>query len=129
MDLKNQDSGDTFLEMVRFTIDEAPIAVFWMNREAGFSYVNEEACRSLGYTRDELMALRLPDIDPIYPMEKWKRIWEKSKSDGEIDVFHIESVHRRKDGSPFPVEIDATPYWFGETEFHVAFVRDNTDRK
>ena len=54
-------------EMFQFATDQAADAVFWMDGEARFLYVNDEACETLGYTRDELLQLGLFDIDPEYP--------------------------------------------------------------
>ena len=43
-------------ELRRFqhSVESSPYAVFWINSEGRFSYVNEQACRSLAYSRDEL---------------------------------------------------------------------------
>ncbi|MDC4228036.1 MAG: response regulator [Candidatus Manganitrophus sp.] len=95
-----------------------------MTRDAGFSYVNEQACRSLGYTRDELLNLKLWDIDPVFPKERWAEIIQT-----RIDTVHTETLHRRKDGAIFPVEVSARHLWHGDDEFHVAFVRDISERK
>jgi two-component system, cell cycle sensor histidine kinase and response regulator CckA len=117
------------LGMFRFCINQAPEAVFWINREATFTYVNEQACRSLGYTREELLSLHLWDIDPVYPKEQWNSEWAKYQKDGQVATEVVETLHRRKDGIMFPVEVSAKHFWFGDTEFHVAFVRDITERK
>jgi PAS domain-containing protein len=37
--------------------------------------VSKNACRSLGYTREELLQLYLWDIDPVYPKELWDTQW------------------------------------------------------
>lgn len=129
MNREDNELNESFLKMFHFTIDEAPIAVFWMNRNAGFTYVNNQACRSLGYTREELMALHLSDIDPAYPMEKWDAIWENEGQGESVNTFQLETFHRRKDGSFFPVEIDAKHFWYAKSEFHVAFARDISKRK
>lgn len=99
-----------------------------MTRDGGFSYVNETACRSLGYTRDELLSLHLWDIDPLFPMEKWRLLWAQHHPE-KIDTMHIETTHRRKDGVVIRVEVSARHLWLGDHELHVAFVRDITERK
>jgi PAS domain S-box-containing protein len=117
------------LQTFRFSIDKASDAVFWMSRDAGFSYVNDEACRSLGYTREELLKLRLWDIDPVYPKERWDAEWKQFNKKGQIGGLIGETFHRRKNGVVFPVEVVSKHIWFGEIELHVAFVRDITERK
>lgn len=127
-DITERKQAEEALQMYRFSMENAPEGVFFMNRDAGFSYVNEKACRSLGYTRDELMSLKLWDIDPLFPREKWQLVWTQSKED-KIDTLHTETTHRRKDGMVFPVEVSAKHLWLGDHELHVAFVRDITERK
>jgi len=75
-DITERKRAEEALQMFQYTIDRARDAVQWLNREGGFEYVNEQACRSLGYTREELMQLHLWDIDPIYPRERWDKNWE-----------------------------------------------------
>ena len=116
------------LQKFEFSIDQASDAIFWMTREAGFSYVNEQACRSLGYTRKELMQLHLWDIDPVFPKERWDADWNQFQ-ENKGGAQHLETVHRRKDGSVFPVSISSKHLWFGHTELHVAVARDITERK
>jgi PAS domain S-box-containing protein len=128
-DITERKRAEEKLQMFQYTIDRASDAVQWLNREGGFEYVNDQACRSLGYTRDELLRLRLWDIDPIYPQERWSQNWE-SYQDGRLGGSeNIDSVHRRKDGSTFPVEVSSNHLWFGDRELHVAIVRDITERQ
>lgn len=117
------------LQLFQFSTDQAPDAVFWMDRGAGFYYVNDQACRSLGYSRQELLGLRLWDIDPVFTQERWEAEWAQYQTDGQVGMKHLETWHRRKDGSVFPIEVSAKHIAFGDNEFHVAFVRDISERK
>jgi two-component system cell cycle sensor histidine kinase/response regulator CckA len=128
-DITERKQAEEALQMFRYSIDQASVAVFWMNREAGFSYVNDQACHSLGYTREELLRLRLWDIDPFYPKERWASNWEQYQENRQGGEESLETCHRRKDGVVFPVEVSSKHLWFGDTELHVAFVRDITERK
>jgi PAS domain S-box-containing protein len=123
-DLTERKQAKEALQRFQFSMEHAPDAVFFMTREAGFSYVNEQARRSLGYTRDELLSLKLWDIDPVFSKERWEEIIQN-----RIDTVHTETLHRRKDGVVFPVEVSARHLWHGDDEFHVAFVRDISERK
>src|SRR5581483_3441447 len=126
-DIDDRKRSEEALQRFQFSMEHAPDAVFFMTRDAGFSYVNEQACRSLGYTRDELLRLKLWAIDPIYPRERWEKVWTEPDRNPEKPT--LETLHRRKDGTVFPVEVSAEHLWLGEHEFHVAFVRDITRRK
>jgi PAS domain S-box-containing protein len=118
--------GPQTWEVAQSAIDQAPEAVFWMNREAGFSYVNGQACCSIGYTRQELLGMSVCDIDPDFSLEVWEDFW-KGLLEAEVRTF--ETVHQRKDGSQFPVEITPNFIEFGGDEYSCAYARDITQRR
>jgi PAS domain S-box-containing protein len=117
------------LDLFKFTTDNAPDAIHWMNSEGGFIYVNEQACRILGYTREELLRLTLWDIDPVYSRERWERDWAHFRHGGGVTTMCLETWHRRKNGVVFPVEVAATHVVGDKVDFHVVFVRDITRRR
>jgi PAS domain S-box-containing protein len=87
--------------------------------------VNESACRDLGYTRDELLSLKISDIDPSVGESCLSRIANELAQSGFVT---FESVHRRKDGSTYPVEISLKRVDLGRV-YNVNLVRDITERK
>ncbi|HSG06693.1 MAG TPA: PAS domain S-box protein, partial [Nitrospiria bacterium] len=127
-DVTSQKRAEEALQKAQFALENAPEGVFFMTREAGFSYVNEHACKSLGYKKDELLKLNLWDIDPVFPKENWDVIWTQAQ-ESPVSTVNVETIHRRKDGTEFPVEVSAKHLRHADREFHVAFVRDITDRK
>ena len=97
---------------------------------------NLEACRSLGYSREELLTLRLEDFasELISEDEKERRgpdtPWRRALAGepGTIIGFH-ENVHRRKDGTTFPVEVGVGSIDYGGRRMILASCRDVTQRK
>lgn len=108
-----------------YTIQQSPEAVFWLDESGKFTYVNNQACLSLGYTRDEMLSLHLWDIDPDFSEERWEVQWADMQRLGKRT---LETRHKRKDGSIFPIEVLACQIQFGGREFHAAYVRDITER-
>ncbi len=114
------------LRFTQFTVDHAGDAVFWMGSNAQFIYVNEAACRSLGYSREELLSMTVHDIDPNFPAEVWPDHWEEVKQRGS---FIVESQYRTKPGGVYPVEITVNYIEFEGKEYNCAFARDISERK
>jgi len=112
--------------ITQFCLDYAADAIYWMGPDARLTYVNETACRSLGYSREELLSMTVHDIDPNFPKEIWAEHWEQLRREGS---FTIESCHRSKDGRTFPVEITVNYLKYGAKEYNCAFVRDITERR
>ena len=89
-----------------------------------FLDVNESACRALGYTRDEHLALTVFDVVEI-GREAFHATLAQAKNTGHATV---EVLHRRKDGTKFPVEVSLSPVTI-DREYLLAVVRDITERK
>jgi PAS domain S-box-containing protein len=129
-DITERRRTEEMLRTVEFSMDQASDAIYWMNREAGFLYVNNQACHSLGYSREELLNLHLWDIDPVFPRGQWETDWVENQRNMDIGSYQtMETLHRRKDGSTFPVDVSGKHILFGRIEMHVVSVRDITERK
>ena len=87
---------------------------------------NECACKSLGYTRDELLELNVSDIEISQTPEVIVDICVRAEKGRPVTV---EGVHRRKNGSTFPVEISLGMLQDEDPALLLAIVRDTTERK
>lgn len=112
--------------LLSFALNSVREAAFLIDETARFHYVNEEACRVLGYTNEELLGLCVPDVDPDFTMDRWPSHWEKLKRNRSM-IF--EGHHRRKDGVVFPVEISANYIEYAGQAYNLALVRDTSERK
>jgi PAS domain S-box-containing protein len=118
--------AETLLHLTQFSIDHTMDAVFWLGSDGRFLYVNEAACTSLGYHRDELLQMTVFDVDPDFSKELWEEHWEELK---RRKGFMLESRHRAKDGRVYPVELSVNYIVFGGREYNCAFAREITERK
>jgi two-component system cell cycle sensor histidine kinase/response regulator CckA len=89
--------------------------------------VNQQTCASLGYQREELLGMSLAQIDLRgRPDEPPERPWTAPIRG---TVATVESRHRRKDGSSFPVEVRFSVVELAGQRFLLGLARDITDRK
>ncbi|MBI3479886.1 MAG: PAS domain S-box protein [Nitrosomonadales bacterium] len=101
-------------------------AVFLLDLEGNFIYLNEAAWKSRGYTRDEMMAMNLRELNaPQY--SSLTGISMQSLMGNGSGFF--ESAHLCKDGSVMPVEINARIIESGDKRLLLSVVRDITERK
>jgi len=110
----------------RMLVDQATDAFFLGDEQGAVLDVNEQACRSLGYTREELIGMSPQDYD-INATPEFLGPLRARLATGEVVTF--DSVHRRKNGTVFPVEVRARWFWQGGRRFGLALVRDITERK
>jgi diguanylate cyclase (GGDEF)-like protein/PAS domain S-box-containing protein len=114
------------LHLKEFILDNAREAVYLIGPDRRFVYVNDEACRSLGYSREELLGKTPEDIDPDITPELARWIRAQLAERGSVTV---ETRHRRCDGGTFPVEMQGTLFEYQGQMVNVAFVRDITGRR
>ncbi len=125
-DLTERTRAEKALRFTQFSVDHSADPAFWVGRDARFIYVNDAACRSLGYSREELLTMTVPDIDPDMPAEAWPGHWRDLKERGS---FSFESHHLTKDGRMFPVEMTVNFLQFEGEEYNCAFAHNITERK
>jgi PAS domain S-box-containing protein len=110
----------------RTFVDHATDAFLLHDDRGTILDVNQQACESLGYHRDELIGKIPFDFNPDVNPAQFEEVQRRLDAGESLT---LERRHRRKDGSTFPVEIRVRPFWEGGRRFAVALVRDVTDRK
>ncbi|HVN37970.1 MAG TPA: PAS domain S-box protein [Myxococcota bacterium] len=114
----------------RTLVDHASDAFFMHDERGTLIDVNRQACEGLGYTRDELVGMSRADFISRLTTtddEDAKGIRERYATS---DIATLESRHRRKDGTLFPVEARMRQFRSEDGhQFGIALVRDITDRK
>ena len=115
-------SEDKFRRLFNGTAD----ALFLHDLAGRFVEVNQSACDSLGYTREEL--LRLPfsaivkDGDPEALGGLWARVMQGEK-------LVVQGFHQRRDGAAFPVEVHLSPFEYEGRPHILASARDIATRR
>jgi PAS domain S-box-containing protein len=114
------------LKLFRALVDQSNDAVEVVDPETGcFLDINEKGHLALGYSREELLALSVFDLDPTVSQAAFPRIVEDLRKSGAMTW---EGIRKRKDGSTFPVEVNLK-YVPLDRDYVVAVVRDITERK
>jgi PAS domain S-box-containing protein len=114
------------LRLFRSLLDHATDSIEVIDPATGrFLDVNERACLVHGYTREEYLGLAVSQLDPWVAERSWEKVQEEFR---DRDSILIESEHRRKDGSTFPVEVRATRVRL-DRDYILAIVSDITERK
>ncbi len=114
------------LRFTQFAVDHSADMNFWMDEEARLVYVNQAACDTLGYSKEELLKMTLLDIDPNIKKEEWPKRWENMKHAGERVM---ETSQLTRDGKLIPLEVRGNYVEFEGKGYNCAVARDITDRK
>jgi two-component system, cell cycle sensor histidine kinase and response regulator CckA len=126
LDITEQKQAEEALRLAKFSMERAADAVYWIDSQAKILDVNEAASLMLGYSKDELCAMTVHDLNPDFPRDMWPGFWADTQRRGTM-VF--ETAHRAKNGRLIPVEVSVNYLFYEGKEYHCAFVRDITGRK
>ncbi|MFH1674334.1 MAG: MASE3 domain-containing protein [Pseudomonadota bacterium] len=114
------------LIITQFSVDSTSESIARVGEDGRFLQVNDAYCRLLGYPSEELLSMRLYDVDPTLCAELWPGFWAKLIQE-ERKFFEAE--RRKKDGTIIPVEVNINYLAYDHNRFMIIFCRDISERK
>ncbi len=104
-DIDDQKRDREHLAEFKATLDATLDSVMMIQwSDLGICYANHGAVTQLGYSSEELNALRAPDVQPHFAEEKFREMIAPLRV-GKATSLTYQTTHRRKDGEEFPVEV------------------------
>lgn len=114
------------LQFTQFSIDTISEAIVWLDEDGNYVFVNEAACKNYGYTKEELLSMQMFQVDPLFSSERWNIHWQEIL---DRKTFTIETINKRKDGTPVPIEVTVNLVEYEGKQYNCAIIRDITERK
>lgn len=125
-DLKRAEAEQTNLGRI---VEDSLNEVYFFDAETlKFINVNRGARENLGYSLPELTAMTPLSIKPSFQRSEFIELISPLIS-GERDKITFETIHQRRNGSCYDVEVHLQISWFKNRRVFVAFVLDITQRK
>lgn len=115
------------LLLFRELLDQSSDGIFIVDPATGnFLDVNTRTCKVYGYSREELLQLKVADINPAFTdAAAWEALRRQMDSKKELMVI---GEHRSKNGEAFPVEINIRHHTSPAGDYFIAAARDISDR-
>jgi PAS domain S-box-containing protein len=111
----------------RLLFENSPLPMWVFDEETlAFLAVNEAACHSYGYTREEFLSMTIEEIRPSEDVEKLRE--HIANEDSGIQKAGVWR-HRRKDGSLIEVEIVSHSLVFSNRRAKMVLAMDVTERR
>jgi PAS domain S-box-containing protein len=124
-DVTGQRRAEEELQRYQALADRARDIVLFVRPDGRILEANRAAAAAYGYSKEELEALQIQDLRA--PETHSLTAQQMAQADAEGILF--ETVHRRKDGSTFPVEVSACDTTLEGERVLFSIVRDITERK
>jgi PAS domain S-box-containing protein len=107
-------------------IDQAGDGIYVLDGESGrILNANARAAQMLGYSPEEVLQLSAADIESVHTPASIDDFHSRTRH----GVVEVEGMHRRKDGSTFPVEIRMTSLTPTQPQRILSIVRDISERR
>ena len=114
------------LRFTQFVVDRTADAVFWLQSDGRLIYANGATRSMLGYSWEELLGMKVYEIDAQISKDTWRESWESLRAVGSHTK---ESQFRTKAGTLVPVEVTRDSLEYDGKEYVCAIARDITERK
>ncbi|HEY5997166.1 MAG TPA: PAS domain S-box protein, partial [Candidatus Deferrimicrobiaceae bacterium] len=121
LDITRRKKSEEQLRLTQFAVEHSSDTAYWVDPAGRLLYVNEMACSTLGYLREELLTMTIHDIGPEFTVSGWEDHWRRLRDERHLI---IETSHRRKDGRLIPVELTANIIEFDGREYNCVSARD-----
>jgi two-component system sensor histidine kinase/response regulator len=114
------------LHRTQFAVENASDEIYFFDRDGRLVYANHVARDNLGISEDDLFEKTVFDFDPDRSPDEWNFFWDMMVEKG---AWQAESVHRRMDGTTYPVEINSHHINIDGVDYRCSFARDISERK
>ncbi len=121
---RNREQMERFRAAMNSAVDELYIID---PEQMRFVDVNQAACSSLGYSREELLEMGPQDIKPLFSAMELKKVLYEVIQGRETQI--LETMHCSSEGTEFPVEIRVSAFTQESRDFIIALARDVSERK
>ena len=113
-------------ERYRYLIEMASDAIFLIDKNGIFVEVNENACKLLGYSKEEFLAMSINQVDKNFPIDAFID-FRANTENGKSVIF--ETIYIHKDGHQIAVEVSGSKCMIQGQIVYFGLARDITERQ
>lgn len=125
-DVSERQEAEKNLRRFQLLSEHSRDIILFMGYEDGHILnANTAALRTYGYTRDEFLTLTIYDLVPRETKDQTADQMAQANTKGIL----FETIHQRKDGTTFPVEVSAQGATISGVRTLISIIRDITERK
>lgn len=125
-DVSEREQAQHQLLLTRHAVEQANDALLQVGPDGAFRDVNAAACRLLGLEREQLLRLRVSDIDTQVGATRWPQRWRELCERGSL---RFETSVRHQKGREIPVDVSVSLVTSEEASFAHVCIDDLSERR
>lgn len=129
IDITERKESEVILARYQLLSDQVRDIMLFMRLDGQIIEANAAAAEAYGYDRATLLQMKIQDLrDPSTHALIANQISQAAQAAGGNGIL-FETIHRRRDGSAFPVEVSSIGATVGDERLLLSVIRDITERK
>ncbi|MGA7933024.1 MAG: PAS domain S-box protein [Kovacikia sp.] len=124
-DITHRKQIEKTLQRYQLLSEHSRDIVLYMSIDGRILEANRAAVQAYGYDRAELLTLKIADLRALHTLSAMPEQFKQASQQGIL----YETMHRRKNGSHFPVEVSAQSVEIADGKVVLSIIRDITERK
>jgi PAS domain S-box-containing protein len=125
LDITQRKQAEQTLQRYQLLSEYSRDIVLYISQDGQILEANQAAVQIYGYTRPELLALNIADLRASNTLPMLAQQIARASQEGIL----FETLHQRRDGSQFPVEVSAQSAVIHGQSVVLSIIRDITERK
>jgi diguanylate cyclase (GGDEF)-like protein/PAS domain S-box-containing protein len=125
-DVSAREHAQRQLLLTRHAVEQSNDALLQVGPDGAFRDANAAACRLLGLTREQLLRLRVPDIDTQIEETQWPLRWREMCERGSL---RFETSVRHHDGHEIPADVSVSLVTSNDETFAHVCIDDLRERR
>jgi diguanylate cyclase (GGDEF)-like protein/PAS domain S-box-containing protein len=125
-DVSEREQAQHQLQLTRQAVEQANDALLQVGPDGAYRDANAAACRLLGLDREQLLRLRVPDIETQIDVAQWPRRWRDLCDRGSL---RFETTVRHQAGHEIPVDVSVSLVTSGQASFAHVCIDDLRERR
>ncbi|THK41747.1 EAL domain-containing protein [Methylophaga sp. SB9B] len=124
--IDEQKKSEQSIALLNFAINQVSECIYLLDAKGRIRYVNDETCKTMGYSYEQLLTMSVPQVDPDTQQREWDEHWHELMQQRSI---RLETRHITKTGKLIPVEVNANYFEYGGIGYNLALTHNITERK
>jgi diguanylate cyclase (GGDEF)-like protein/PAS domain S-box-containing protein len=125
-DVSERDQAQRQLQLTRHAVEQSNDALFQVGPDGALRDANAATCRLLGLPREQLLRMRVPDIDTHVDPTHWPQRWRELCERGSL---RFETTVRHQEGHEIPVDVSVSLVTSDEMSFAHVCIDDLRERR